>query len=30
MRDTVLNSPIKAIGTRKVVVECKDELKKNC
>ena len=28
MRDAVLNAPIKAVATRKVVVECKDELKR--
>lgn len=28
MRDSVLNVPIKAVATRKVVVECKDELRR--
>lgn len=28
MRDAVLNAPIKAVATRKVVVECKKELEK--
>ena len=28
MRDAVLNAPIIAVATRKVVVECKDELKR--